>query len=675
MKRKRLLLLLALLMTAATGAWAQASTTYSVKMKSGTKDAGKWTITSGEKSTTGDKAEGLTGLSENDPVTLTYSGRLKVKSVTATHDGWNGDLSNIPASLIGSDGYTVIVPDGMTLTGTLSVSPTPYKIEIPDGATVTLAGVTIEGTNVDDAAHRHAGITCAGDVTIILADNSANTVRGFYEDYPGIYVTEGKTLTIKGGSEGTGSLTASPFDGGTNKSYGAGIGGGNEIACGNIVIEGGVITATGGCYAAGIGSGYRGGKYGLGNISITGGTVDATGGNNGAGIGCGYGKTEGGITTKSICGNISISKYVTIVTATKGMDATNSIGISDGDYSSCGTVTIGCELDSEGKPKSGTGTVYYDGETKSYQNGGDVYLAQSTLTYPNFDLSTLSFNYVVANGTTLTGWFDGNTQPYKITIADGATVTLADVIFKPVDSENTKWAGINCAGDATIIVKDGTINQVFGMYDGYPAIYVPGEANNSNNNKTLTIKGGTAGTGQLWATGSINAAGIGGGKEIDCGNIIIEGGKITANGTGNGGAAIGAGPSACCGNITITGGDIFASGDTNTPGIGSGYDDSICGKIMISGGTVNAIGGDYAPGIGSGYDGSKCGEILITTGVTQVTASKSIDVTVYSIGPGNNSYCGTVRIGCTLDNNGNPLGGTVYPYGIGDSPYIYTPSH
>ena len=137
MKQKRLLLLLALLMTAATGAWAQASTTYSVKMKSGTKDAGKWTITSGEKSTTGDKAEGLTGLSKNDPVTLTYSGRLKVKSVTATHDGWNGDLSNIPASAIASDGHTVIVPDGTTLTGTLSVSPTPYKIVIADGATVT----------------------------------------------------------------------------------------------------------------------------------------------------------------------------------------------------------------------------------------------------------------------------------------------------------------------------------------------------------------------------------------------------------------------------------------------------------------------------------------------------------------------------------------------------------
>ena len=60
--------------------------TYSVKLADGTQDAKNWTITSGEKSATGDAADGLTGLSKKDPVTLTYGGRLKVKSVTATTD-------------------------------------------------------------------------------------------------------------------------------------------------------------------------------------------------------------------------------------------------------------------------------------------------------------------------------------------------------------------------------------------------------------------------------------------------------------------------------------------------------------------------------------------------------------------------------------------------------------
>jgi hypothetical protein len=56
-KKFRLLLLLALLMTAATGAWAQEpATTYSVKMKDGTVDAKNWSIASGEKSAKGDAA-------------------------------------------------------------------------------------------------------------------------------------------------------------------------------------------------------------------------------------------------------------------------------------------------------------------------------------------------------------------------------------------------------------------------------------------------------------------------------------------------------------------------------------------------------------------------------------------------------------------------------------------
>ena len=107
MKKNKLLLLLALLLTTATGAWAQESaTTYSVKMKDGTVDAKNWSIASGEKSATGDAADGLTGLSEGDQVTLQYTGRLKVKGVKAT-----------------SDAAAASVPDG-AISGVFSVSST-----------------------------------------------------------------------------------------------------------------------------------------------------------------------------------------------------------------------------------------------------------------------------------------------------------------------------------------------------------------------------------------------------------------------------------------------------------------------------------------------------------------------------------------------------------------------
>ncbi len=265
------------------------------------------------------------------------------------------------------------IPNGFVLTGTLSGN---HKISIAASATVTLNNVTIGGVNNDN--YKWAGITCEGDATIIL--ESDNTVKGFYEDYPGIYIAENHTLTI----DGTGTLDAS------SNGLGAGIGGGYELSCGNIIINGGTITATGGYYVGGIGSGYQsscgnitisggtvnatGGRLAAGigsglnqscgNITISGGTVNATGGSYAAGIGSGYGNNDepstcgtitisGGTVTatggsyaagigsgfsNSTCGDITITAGVEQVTATKGEDAPNSIGA--GGNSTCGTVTI-----------------------------------------------------------------------------------------------------------------------------------------------------------------------------------------------------------------------------------------------------------------------------------------------------------------------------------------------
>ena len=212
-----------------------------------------------------------------------------------------------------------VAQDCDTLTGTLDVTNYPVKISIANGATVILDGVTINGTNND--SYEWAGITCLGNASIILKDDTTNTVKGFFEDYPGIHVPVGSTLTIQGGTSGTGKLIASSND------SGAGIGGGYYIPCGNIRIEGGIIEATGGYYAAGIGSG---GEADCGDITITGGTINATGGNWAAGIGSG---------NLASCGAITITSGVTSVTATKGEYAPNSIGA--GYNGTCGTVTIG----------------------------------------------------------------------------------------------------------------------------------------------------------------------------------------------------------------------------------------------------------------------------------------------------------------------------------------------
>ena len=256
------------------------------------------------------------------------------------------------------------------------------------------------------------------------------------------------------------------------------------------------------------------------------------------------------------------------------------------------------------------------------------------------DLATITANYEAKDGETLTGTLASNV---KISIADGATVTLKDVNINGSGTWTSgNYAGITCAGDATITLE-GT-NTVKGFAEKYPGIFV-------SSGKTLIING----TGELNASSNGSAdngsggAGIGGGYEMNCGNIEIQSGTVTA--TGNKlGAGIGGGYNASCGNITISGGTVTATGGNNGAGIGGGkrFTANVsCGNITISGGTVNATGGEGAAGIGGGKGNnnsykSSCGTITITTGVTSVTATKGSGAN--SIGAGKNGTCGSVTI-------------------------------
>lgn len=215
------------------------------------------------------------------------------------------------------DSYTT-AQDGAIIYGDLAGH---WKyLSIAEGATVTLRNATI---NVEGFwEYGAAGITCNGDATIIL--EGGNVVRGYANNYPGIQINEGSTLTIMG----NGSLTVSPRN---TDSRAAGIGAGNYNGnCGNIVILGGSIYATGGKGAAAIGA----------------------------------------CDDKS-CGYITITDGVTRVEATKGGDGAwggspLSIGKGADPECGCGTVTIG-------------GTVYWNGS--EYQNDGYAYLSQSPLVY------------------------------------------------------------------------------------------------------------------------------------------------------------------------------------------------------------------------------------------------------------------------------------------------------
>ena len=214
--------------------------------------------------------------------------------------------------------------------------------------------------------------------------------------------------------------------------------------------------------------------------------------------------------------------------------------------------------------------------------------------------------------------------PKSITIGAGATVTLNGINI-------TK--GIECLGDATIILADGSTNTVKGDYYTMKAGIVVGPSGT-----TLTIDAETAGDGKLNATGGTQSAGIGSSY-----NYSLD---IT------------------CGAITIKGGEITAKGAMYAAGIGTGLTmvkNNTCGAITINGGTVTATGGKYAVGIGTGWasgSGSNtCGAIAITANVTKVTVTKGEDSpNIMGVGYASNGgtqTCGTITFGTASVFNGS----------------------
>lgn len=481
------------------------------------------------------------------------------------------DISpDVNLALLGSGSDEVVVQDEALVFGTLVYD---RKICIADGATVTLSNAVING--VHDGNCRWAGITCLGDATIIL--DGTNTVRGFYENYPGIFVSPGCTLTIKDNDRPNSVAGSSGFLYASSSGYGAGIGGGyNGIDCGNIVIQGGKITATGGAAAAGIGGGLNSdcGDITIDVVKAKGGSVVANGGSSSAGIGCGY---------QGDCGRIAIRGKVDYVVAKGGADTYNygvgaPIGLSANASSVAGIAIVG--LADETVDNTRYVTAY------------------------SLDLRNVDCDLVLPHGVTV---FNEMRGVHKISIASNAAVTVRNVrIYGANDSDNS-WAGLTCLGGDTRITLVGS-NTVRSFHEDYPGIYVPPES-------TLTIDGDgalTAACCNLSAT-SRYGAGIGGGYYQDCGNIVIEGGTITASG-GYAAAGIGSNVARNCGDITIEGGTVTASGGDYAPGIGGGIRVGYtCGDISIGAGISSVIatcGGSYSTPIVGGYGDSESGPIV-----------------------------------------------------------------
>ena len=440
----------------------------------------------------------------NVNITATAGGKSATCVVTVLSVYKVTDLSTLT-------GLEYEVKETETLTGTLGGN---HMIKIKDGVTAILMDVEINGVH-DGDNYKWAGITCLGDATIILAHS--NEVKGFNENYPGIYVPKDKTLTIKGG----GRLKA------MSNGEGAGIGGGkgSGLSCGNIVIESGYIEAIGGGKAAGIGSGEN-----------------------------------------ASCGTITIKSDVAELIAKKGDDAERSIGA--GNRGTSGTVTIGDY--SENNYISTTNGI----TTSPY---GYPSLDLSTLTGLEYEVKetetltgTLGTNLKisVADATTLILEDVDINGKGAWTTGDYAGINCLGDAKIILEGENTvkgfheKFPGIHILPKKTLTIDEGVLGgELTVSSNGRSAGIGAGSGVSCGN---ITIEGGS-----IIATGGSNAAGIGGAREHDCGTITIKDGTITATG-GFGAAGIGGGCGGDPGPIIISGGVVIANGGKNAAAIGSG---------------------------------------------------------------------------------------------------------
>lgn len=151
---------------------AFAPPTYAVKMADAETEAenANWTIASGSKSVKGSVADGLTGLEEGDAVTLTYSGRLKVKNVKATSDAvppappaeGHALAKSAVGELVGSDGKAYAAAD---------------KDNLPDGVTAVALVCYKNGSNGLALALADEGqMNCS--TAISTCDGKTPTVTG-----------------------------------------------------------------------------------------------------------------------------------------------------------------------------------------------------------------------------------------------------------------------------------------------------------------------------------------------------------------------------------------------------------------------------------------------------------------------------------------------------------------
>jgi hypothetical protein len=388
---------------------------------------------------------------------------------------------------------------------------------------------------------------------------------------------------------------------------GAGIGLGyitSSTVAGDVIINGGTVTATGGPSASGIGSGE---VASLVSIEISGGNVNALGGLNGPGISGGNDR------------NAKISIVGGIVTAT---GAGKGAGI--------GRIENEIEI-------SGTAKVYaFGGDTASGNGGPGIWASRSlnssaprTLVIrENAEVIATGGRYAAGIGTCggvrIGDSVVGNRD--DISIEDSAKVTATGGYFGAGigSGKNAANGAISIMGTAHVIAVGGYRGA--GIGSGGKMIPM-----NAQSFGAIIIQDSA----QVASTGGEDAAGIGSGYDSYSGDIFITGSA----------------------DVTSTGGSSSSTGGGS--GIGSsGGATQTSNNISILSGTVVATGGSGNSMPGAGIGGN--------TFSGAITIGALADIKAYSVGKHSNGTINVGAIHASIINGDGYFVNAIFPSYYGE---------
>ena len=419
-------------------------------------ETGDFKITGGTEGTDYTYADGVLTVNNNADLTISMASN----SITPTSD----------RIVVAASATATITLYGVSITAPQEKS----AIEIPSGSTLTLilptgsesslVGGSWDSSDLSGNSSGCAGIHVPNGATLNIKCSETDTHTCLETSCGKLSATGGHFSAGIGGkqNEGCGKVV---IDGGivTASGNSAGIGGGDHGSGGDITITGGIVTATGGLGAAGIGG--AGNPRGVGGlVKITGGVVAATGNGGGAGIGGGDG-----------CAGATVVITGGIVTAT--VDVTgggNAAGIGGGDGAmengtfststngTTGNAVIfassnleGNEIGDDYDTSNWSGVIFQGTGGKVY---GNVSLSDSfkipsgyTLEIPDGATLTIPEGVIITNNGTIDVVDGGKLDPQSKVSGSGTVRQLYTVTFD--------MNGHGTAPDDILAVKDSTITQ------------------------------------------------------------------------------------------------------------------------------------------------------------------------------------------------------------------------